>query len=258
MADTRKTTLIDLSIPIEHEAPGEPFPGRVKYMDHREGAEHLGGFGDVLPGEFPSGMGLAWEEVTAITHTGTHLDAPLHFGPTSEGSPSKTIDQIPLEWCYGDAVVLDLRHIPAGEFITVEHIQEALEKIGYSLKAMDIVLLHTGADKKWGAAEYLGAHPGMSREATLWLLDHGIKVIGTDGYGFDRPFMNMIQDHKQGKEGMLWPAHFTGREREYCHIEKLANLDKIPKPFNFKAAVFPINVKGGTAGWVRAVAIVEE
>jgi len=57
---------------------------------------------------------------------------------------------------------------------------------------------------------------------------------------------------------LLWPAHFLGREREYCHIEKMANLDKIPKPFGFKVACFPIKVEKASAGWVRAVAIIEE
>ena len=253
----RKPQFIDLTIPIEHQAPGEPFPGTVEYMDHRKGAEHLGGFGQVPADEFPEGMGLAWEEVTAITHTGTHLDAPYHFGPMSEGKKSKTIDEVPLDWCFGDGVVLDVRHVGAGGAITVEHLEEALKKIDYELKPMDIVLLMTGADKKWGSPEYLGAHCGMTREATIWLIDRGIKVIGTDGYGFDRPFMVMIGEHKQGVEGALWPAHFTGRDREYCHIEKLANLDKIPKPFGFKVSVFPINVPGASAGWARAVAIVE-
>ena len=249
--------IIDLSVPLENESPSEPFPARIKAFSHREGAEHLGA-GQVPPDEFPDGIGLAWEEVTGITHAGTHLDAPFHFGPTSEGKPARTIDQIPLEWCYGDGVVLDLTHLNPGEFITVEHLQNALNKISYSLKPMDIVLLHTGADKKWGTVEYLSAHPGMSSEATLWLLDQGIKVIGTDGYGFDRPFVNMIIDHKEGKSGALWPAHFAGRSREYCHIEKLANLDKIPVPFGFKVAVFPIKITRASAGWCRAVAIIEQ
>lgn len=252
----KKPTFIDLTIPIEHNAPGEPSPGKVQPLSHVGGANHLGGFGGLTAEDFPGGMGLAWEEVTAITHTGTHLDAPWHFGPTSEGKPSKTIDQVPLEWCFGDGVVLDFTHLKPGDSITVDHITAALEKISYELKPFDIVLLNTGADKKWGSFEYLGAHPGMSAEATLWLIGKGIKVMGTDGYGFDRPFVNMIQDHKAGIPGSLWPAHFAGREKEYCHIEKLANLDKIPVPHGFKVSVFPINVPGGSAGWVRAVAIV--
>lgn len=253
-----KYRIIDLSVPVEHESPSEPFPALVQPLSHREGAEHLGGFGNVPADEFPDGIGLAWEEVKGVTHAGTHFDAPWHFGPTAGGSPAKTIDQVPLEWCFGDGVVLDLTHKKPAEYITTGNIRAALEKINYTLRPLDIVLLRTGASEKWGSLEYLSAHPGMSREATLWLIEQGVKVIGTDGYGFDRPFLAMLNDHKAGKPNSLWPAHFAGREREYCHIEKLANLDRIPAPHGFRVAVFPINVRGASAGWCRAAAIVEE
>jgi kynurenine formamidase len=212
----------------------------------------------VNPDDFPEGLGLAIEEVTAITHAGTHLDAPWHFGPQSEGKPARTIDQIPLEWCYGDGVVLDFRYKKPNGLITRKDIKEALARIDYRIKPKDIVLLQTGADRCYGTVDYSESHPGMSREATILLLDQGVKVIGTDGYGFDSPFSKMADDHKAGKKGALWPAHFLGREREYCHIEKLTNLDKIPRPYGFKVVFFPIKIAGASAGWCRAVAIVEE
>lgn len=253
-----KIRLIDLAVPLEHLSASEPYPPKFKFLDHRAGAEDLGAAAGIGADEFPDGLGLAWEEICGITHAGTHLDAPLHFGPASEGRPSRAIDEIPLEWCFADGVVLDLTHLKPGDEITIAHIEEALGKIGYKLKSFDIVLLHTGASKKWGTQEYLTAHPGMTREATLRLIEQGIKIIGTDGYGFDRPFVNMLQDHKKGKPNSLWPGHFAGREKEYCHIEKLANLESIPVPFGFKVAVFPIKVKGGSAGWCRPVALIPE
>ena len=62
---------------------------------------------------------------------------------------------------------------------------------------------------------------------------------------------------KRGDKGVLWGAHRVGIEHEYCHIEKLSNLDKLPTPFGFKVAVFPIKIEKASAGWVRAVAILE-
>ncbi|MFD1909292.1 cyclase family protein [Paenibacillus rhizoplanae] len=96
------------------------------------------------------------EMITASTHTGTHFDAPLHFGSRSEGEPAASIDEVPLEWCFGDGVVLDFTHIPAGEAIEEQDIVQALERIGYTLKPLDIVLIRTGADRHWGT-------PGISR-----------------------------------------------------------------------------------------------
>nr|HDO81090.1 cyclase family protein [Candidatus Bathyarchaeota archaeon] len=191
------------------------------------------------------------------------LDAPWHYAPTSEGKPAKTIDEIPLEWCYGDGVILDMRHKPQGSGITVEDLKEALEKINYKIKPGDIVMIMTGADKLWGKQEYLNAGCGMTREATLWLIEQGVRVVGIDAWGWDRPFWAIKADYeKTGDPSIIWEAHYVGREKTYLHIEKLANLDylydTLKKPYGFKVACFPVKVKGGSAGWCRAVAIIEE
>src|SRR6185369_1973108 len=103
--------------------------------------------------------GWAIEDVHAITHTGTHVDAPYHYGPTAEGKPARRIDEVPLEWCFAPGVVLDMRHKADGEFITPLDLQAALDRIGHRLQPLDIVLLHTGADKRLYGREYF-AQPG--------------------------------------------------------------------------------------------------
>ena len=88
-------------------------------------------------------------------------------------------------------------------------------------------------------------------------LDTPDQVIGIDGWGFDRPAGAMLQDYlRTGDCAALLPAHMVGRDREYCHIEKMANLDKIPVAYGFWVVCFPIKVERGSAGWVRAVALV--
>jgi len=256
-----KVKIIDLSVPLESEAVSEMETPEIEYTSHETSVELLESIFGVKKEDlaFSKGLGWAVEIVHASTHAATHLDAPWHYGKTSEGKTAKTIDEVPLEWCYGDGVVLDMRHKKAGELITVEDLKKALKKIGYSIKPSDIVLIMTGADKHWGTPEYLFNHPGMGRESTLWLLEKGVKIIGIDSWGFDRPFSNMADNYAETKNGrVVWPAHFAGITKEYCHIEKLANLDKIPMPYGFKVAVFPIKIKGASAGWVRPVAIIEE
>jgi kynurenine formamidase len=252
--------LIDLSIPIEENSLSELSPPRIKHFSHEQGAEHMQYIFGVNSSEFPSkGTGWASEEVTAITHAGTHVDAPYHYGKTSEGKPARTIDEVPLEWFYGDGVILDFRHKKPGEPITVKDLEEALEKISYTIKPGDIILLMTGADKYWGVSEYLNAHPGLTRESVLWLVEKGVKVIGTDGWGLDRAFSAIVEEYRKTKDTkIIWEAHFAGMEKEYCQIEKLTNLDKIPKPYGFKIAAFPVKIKGASGGWTRAVAIIEE
>ncbi len=246
--------LVDLSVPVEHNAKSEPKPATIKYSSHEEGTKMAQPAGVKIE-DFPDGIGLASEELTLITHVGTHLDAPYHFGPIVEGNPAKTIDQVPLEWCIGNGVVLDLTLKEKSATISKEDIQKAIKKIDYEIQPWDIVLIHTGRDKLWGSRDYPWVHPGMTREATLYLLNMGVKITGTDAYGFDRPFTVMFQETKDGNKKALWPAHFTGRDKEYLHIEKLANLEKLP-PYGFTIIAFPIKIKDASAGWIRAVALV--
>ena len=136
--------------------------------------------------------------------------------------------------------------------------QKELARISYTLKPFDIVLIRTDAYKHYEEAGYEEMHPGMTRAATLWLLNQGVKVTGTDAWGWDRPLEMMAAELRSGQNKNFWEAHYLGQEKEYCHIERMANLDKIPKPFGFKVAAFPIKIEKASGGWVRAVAILDE
>jgi len=256
-----KFRLIDLSVPLEHQAASEPMPAAIHYIRHDgEGLQQMQRFFGVRPEDlvWSDGRGWAVEEVRAITHTGTHVDAPYHYGPTAEGRPARTIDQVPLEWCFAPAVVLDVRHLTAGAFITVADLEAALRRIDYRLRPLDIVLLHTGADKRLGSPDYF-AQPGLGREGVLWLTEQGVKVIGIDAYTLDRPFADMVADYRRTGDGrFIWPAHFAGITREYCQIEKLANLECLPRPHGFFVSCLPVKIQGASAGWCRAVALVPE
>ena len=112
------------------------------------------------------------------------------------------------------------------------------------------------ADKRLGSQDYF-AQPGLGREGALWLVEQGIKVIGIEAYTLDRPFQSMVSDFQRTGDGRhIWPAHFAGIEREYCQIEKLANLDQIPAATDFWISCLPVKIKGASAGWCRAVALV--
>ena len=252
-------TIIDLSLSVKNkEHPGEG--PEITYISHEESVHSRGiSMYGLTPDHFDirGGRYCALERVCMTTHDTSHLDAPWHYAPTSEGKPSKKIDEIPLEWCYGDGVLLDFHHKKAGEEISAKEVEEALDKIGYELKPWDIVLIRTDADKHYGESNYRDIHPGMTRESTLWLIERGIKVMGIDAYGWDKPHMLMAEEARAGKTEKFWEAHFVGIEKEYLHLEKLANLDKIPKPFGFKVIAFPIKIAGASAGWVRAAALIE-
>lgn len=255
--------IIDLSITIEAGLPSDPdmMIPKIDYVSHDEGAEQMK---DFFPGlekeQLPGGLGWALEKITLTTHSGTHLDAPWHYHPTMDtDKPAMTIDQVPVEWCFQDGVLLDFSAKEDGEKITASDVEAELRRIDYSIKPLDIVLVKTGADAHWGTPRYMVSGAGMTRESTLYLTKRGVRVVGIDAWSWDRPLSFLAREFKEnGDPSVVWEAHFSGIEVGYCHMEKLTNLDKIPLPFGFKVACFPIKIKSASAGWVRPAAIFQE
>ncbi len=170
----RRITIIDLSQTLSNEtASFEPLPRRIEYSDHIQSgkvAERLFGLGTEY---WPDGLAWAAEIVTLSTHSGTHVDAPDHYGPLSGGRPARTIDQVPLRWCFGDGVVLNMTHKKRGEGITAEDVEAELHRIGYAIKPVDIVLARADTWKHFGKPGCDLMHPGLRRSAVEWLAARG-------------------------------------------------------------------------------------
>jgi kynurenine formamidase len=251
-------SIIDLSIPTESSV-SDPFPVELIHEPHSQSKPLIAMLLGCKESELPENISPADDLVKLKAHAGTHVDAPWHYSPICQGKKSRTIDEMPLEWFYGNGVVLDMRHKPDGSGVSVDDLQKALNKIKYTLRPGDIVLIQTGNDKYWGQNEYFAKGCGMTRPSTLWLIEQGIRVMGIDAWGWDRPGWATREEFQKSHDtDIILEAHRVGIEREYCHIEKLANLDKIPRPYHFKVSCFPVKLAGGSAGWCRAVAIIEE
>lgn len=258
--------IIDLSANVEVNS-GEPVPLEYERVDCKQGAKLIcdnvknkWGMSDVIfnVASFPDEEFISKESIKLETHTGTHIDAPSHFGSKCEGKMPRTIDQCPLEWFFGNGVLLEITK-KCGEYISKNDIMNELLRKEYTLKGGDIVLIYTGTCEKWGTEEYFYDAPGMSEEATKYILSFGVKVIGIDTYSFDRPFKNMIQEYfVTGENSCLWPAHMVGREKEYVHIERMINLSSLIDIKKFTVCSFPIKLKNMDAAWTRAVALIDE
>ena len=262
--------IIDLSLPIDEKA-FEVHKVRIERVGHKAGVAKFNRviMGKTLAGKFKYFFGkriiraqdlpdeefLSLEVVHAAVHIGTHLDYSFHYGSCSEGRQSKTAEEIPLQYCYQDGIRLDLTHKKPAETITAADIEAALKKINYTLKPFDIVLLWTGADKLYGGPKYFSDYPGVDISAIDYLLDRGIKIFGVDTMGIDRPYCFMLKEFIETKDAAkFYPAHFYGRKREFIHIERLANLEKLAAS-SFKIICFPIKIKQTGAAWARVVAI---
>jgi kynurenine formamidase len=175
----------------------------------------------------------------------------------NEGERSWTIDQIPLEWCFQPAVKLDFRHFADGYVATAADVEAELSRIGHALKPLEIVVVNTSAGEKYGQPDYVASGCGMGAEATLYLLERGVRVTGTDGWSWDAPFVHTAKRYAATHDpSIIWEGHKAGRHVGYCHIEKLHNLEALPST-GFLVCCFPTKIERASAGWTRAVAIVE-
>jgi kynurenine formamidase len=254
--------IVDLSIFLENEIISDPpaFAPKIQYLNHKMTFERMASF---FPGltqeELPDGEAWAIEKIELVTHNGTHLDAPYHFHSTMNGGePATTIDQVPLDWCFQPGVKLDFRHLPDGYVATAKDVESELERIGHALRPLEIVMINTRAGARYGNDDYVSSGCGMGYEATIYLLERGVRLTGTDAWSWDAPFVYTAERYKQtGNAKLIWEGHKAGRDIGYCHLEKLHNLEALPAA-GFMVSCFPVKIRGASAGWTRAVAIFDE
>ena len=251
--------LVDLSAPIAQSPPEWPDVLRtdIAFSDHAEGAVQIESLLGVPARLLRDGEGWATETFTNFgTHNSTHVDAPWHYNSTVGGEPAETIDQLPLEWFFSDGVVLDMTAKADGDTVEVADIEAELGRIGYELKELDIVLVRTGRDRLYADPGYMGVGPGVSAEATHWLFERGVRVMGIDAWGWDAPlYMQAQQAVERDEQGVFWAAHQS--DLPYSQIERLVNLDQLPAT-GFKVACFPLRLVGGSAAPARVVAILAD
>jgi len=210
--------IIDLSHPIYSDMPGFPTLPRARITRLFSIPEH----------------GFNVFELKLQMHSGTHMDAPLHF--EEYGKP---LDEIPLEDLIGEAALVDLTFKKPKEGITTSD----LEEHGKHIKEGDIVVLNTGWYKKRGFnSEWQLNWPYITKESAEWLVNKKVKAVGMDTIAVDM----------YGSEDFA--AHHTLFRANIYVIEELSNLDKL-KGDRFFISIMPLNIPGVEASPVRAVAL---
>jgi kynurenine formamidase len=219
---------VDLSHTLEEDIPAYPKHarfGRALYESHEYGDAALH-------------YGLMLSE-----HTGTHMDAPLHFIP--EGPANYGTDEIPLDRLAGRAATIEATDLGAGDLLNTGRI-EAWEEEQGPIEAGDRVLIRYGWDRRWAAGpegrRFLEDWPGLSGEAAEYLVGKGVSLVGCDTLAIDATI---------SKEN---PAHYALLGSEVYIVENLKNLDRLP-PFCLFLAL-PLKIKRGSGSPVRAVALV--
>lgn len=258
--------LVDLSIYLENDviSDPQPFAPKIEYFTHDTTFAQIEPFFPGLKREdLPDGEGWAVEQINLSTHNGTHLDAPYHFHSTMNQAlghkeASTTIDQVPLDWCFQPGVKLDFRHFADGYVVQVADVEAELARISHVLAPLEIVVINTRAGARYGHPDFVSSGCGMGYDATMYLLERGVRLTGTDGWSWDAPFVHTAEKYGHSKDpSLIWEGHKAGRDIGYCHLEKLHNLEALPAD-GFYISCFPHKIRGASAGWTRAVAIFDE
>jgi len=170
-------------------------------------------------------------------HTGTHTDAIFEYDP---GGP--TLDEMPLEYYYGEAICVDVSDVRHPDYITRERLAAAVERSGQGLRTGDIVLLYTGhGDRTFGTREFIEVYTGLDRDAALWLAERGAVNIGIDSLAIDH------------SDDTGFSAHAVCAEYQIVNTENLTNLRQLTGT-RFMYMGLPLHFRRGTGSPVRAVA----
>lgn len=256
--------VVDLSLTLAEDLPCS-WPGAARY---RHDPDHW--YADV-EGPPPlrqwSGHPYCSFTLGLDEHTGTHFDAPTHFIPHPDsGLPNAgpagllSTEAIEPRQMMGNAVVIDVRElVGSGSGGVSPRIEPALlaahEERSGPIASSDVVLFRSGWDERYrrGAAgdRYVleplvrrsePAWPAPSPAAIEWLLQRGVRCLGTDGVSMG-----------PADDGV--PTHLVGLGAGMVFVEGLASLGELPS----RGAGFiflPVKVRGGTGGPGRAVAFV--
>lgn len=183
---------------------------------------------------------------TAVTslnmgdHSGTHVDAPVHF---DERPGAASIDQLPLENFFTEAVCLDLSHKPLRSDISIADLEQAEQAADVTIQPKDTVLLHMDFYRRaYGTDAYITDFPGLTKQSATWLGRKGIGMFGVEAVSPGRPGRNNFE------------VHHVCRDLGFTHMEGLINLDQLVGQGRFRFIGFPLRIKGGTGSPIRAVA----
>ncbi|RDI70128.1 cyclase family protein [Halopelagius longus] len=224
--------IIDLSNPIENGMPVWPTfpPFELERTD------------------WAARDGFTMERTEMRTHTGTHVDSPLHFVP--EG---RSLDDFPLSKFMGEGVAIDVTPKDPEEAITAEDI-EAFEE---DIEDGDVLMLHTGWDEYYGLTEeYLFEFPYLTAEAAQYCAELNLKAVGTEGASVGG-WVDEVPAHGPSTDVGADESHLPLLENGVIPIEEVRNLDRVLKGAESRRAYFffpPLNFRGTSGSPVRAFA----
>jgi kynurenine formamidase len=180
-----------------------------------------------------------------LNHVGPHHDAPSHM---IEGA--RTTDQFPLESFLGPARILDFRAKPRDRALSRADFE------GAGIQAGDIVIAFVGYAPPTSPDEY-PSYAYLSGEAAEYLATLPIKLFATDMPSLAglTNLSRLIAEGRQGSAGIA-PEHYAVLSRDIPSVEGLVNLNQVVDEKSVVFVGFPLKIRDGNAGPMRAAALV--
>jgi kynurenine formamidase len=219
------------------------FEGMILWTGHPPTKIHIHATHEETAKQFDPPYSFTAETITLTTHAGTHTDSISHVDPRP-GAPS--IEQLPLEWFYTEAICIDLAHLPPCTLYSVADIQAALDKHQLAINPGDTVLMHSGHYARTrDTPAYATDYSGLSRAAAEFIYDQGAINIGAEAPSIDVAGTTS------------YPAHLVCREMQRLNTENLADLSAMVGR-RFRYIGLPLPIRNGSGSPIRAIAAIEE
>ena len=185
-------------------------------------------------------------------HTGTHVDAPVHFHPQMENA---SIDCFAPDTLIAPAVVYDFadRNLKPGDLITRDLVEAYERDHGIAVGKGEIALINFGWMQRYWRTDsqstwFVKNAPGIAEDAVIHFKERGIRAIGCDTVACDMAVVD--------GQGLDTPGHITHwLPNRILIIEMLTNLDKLSPRCLFVAT--PLKIREGSGSPIRPLAFCE-
>jgi kynurenine formamidase len=244
---TDRVEIVDLTAPLSKDTPilqlPPPFANTINFS-----LEQISRYDEAGPNWY-------WNNIHTGEHTGTHVDAPVHW---SSGKDGADVSQLALRTLVAPAVVVDVSDRVAADadfLLSIDDVR-LWEAENGPLPAGGWLLLRTGWDrrshdsKQFLNADETGPHtPGISADCARWLAEDtnlvglGVETVGTDAGGahaFDPAF----------------PCHHYFLGAGKMGLTQLQNVANLPTT-GAVLVVSPLPIVGGSGSPARVYALVE-
>jgi len=175
--------------------------------------------------------------LTMYSHTGTHMDPPVHLF-----AHRTTLDSFPAEQFAGKGLVIDCSDLQDGQRITMKYIESVKEKADQA----QFILFRTGWDKYWGTSSYFGDYPYITEEVAEYLILSKKKGVGLDVIGLDPIADENLTIHRK-----------LFAEADIVVIENLTRLEEVGNEL-FLFCALPLKYENSDGAPIRAIAIIED